>query len=370
MVHEGPLGAPAPNPLSPQQVTDMKKSLIAMAVLAAAGAASAQSSVQLYGVADVWFGTTETGVGADNIKQTGLSDGGVSNSRFGLKGSEDLGGGLKAVFTLEQGFSMDTGAAASAGFNRETSVGVEGSFGTVKLGKQFNAFDDVSGAASSVFDSDLAPINTVFASTSAAANPSNSIKYTSPSFNGFTGSVSYAFSEDKTAAQSAGKQYALSGQYANGPLTVGLGYAKFKLNDGDTTFVGSDSPFFDDLGVVGADASTTRLNGSYNFGPAVLKGSFGRVKLNDIDFKVNEYEIGVDVPLAANLTLSAGYAQSKGKLDGDTAGKTTGFGAAVAYSLSKRTTAYAGFNTTKDKDAAGDTIDKLKIFAVGVKHTF
>lgn len=356
----------------------MKKSLIALAVLAAAGAASAQSSVQLYGIADVWFGSLKSQAVTESSegklvgeRQTGLFDGGVSNSRFGLKGSEDLGGGLKAIFTLEQGFSLDTGAAgtvpgktgdSAAAFSREATVGLEGNFGTVKLGKQFNAFDDVSGAASSVFDSDLAPINTVFLSTAAATNPANSIKYISPSFNGFTGSVSYAFSEDKTGGQSAGKQYALSGQYANGPLTVGLGYANFDLNAGDLTFTGSGD---------GIDANALRLNGSYNFGPAVLKGSFGRVKEKDVaDYKANEYEIGVDVPLASNLTLSAGYAQSKGKVDGDTVNKNTGFGAAVAYSLSKRTLTYAGFNTTKFKDENGDTAGKLNILAVGVKHAF
>jgi predicted porin len=120
------------------------------------------------------------------------------------------------------------------------------------------------------------------------------------------------------------------------------------------------------------DVDVLRLNGSYNFGPAALKGSFGRVKdNNDSDFKANEYEIGVDVPLAANLTLSAGYAHSKGKVSGTTVEKTSGFGAAVAYSLSKRTTAYAGFNSTKTEfKFEGSPEFKTEILAVGVKHAF
>ena len=349
----------------------MKKSLIALAVMAAAGAACAQSSVQLYGIADLWFGSQKSQDRIEGVwvgeRQTGLYDGGVSNSRFGLKGAEDLGGGLKALFTLEQGFSLDTGAAgtvpgdSAAAFSREATIGLQGNFGTVKLGKQYNAFDDVSGAQSSVFDSDLAPINTVFLSTAAATNPANSIKYLSPSFNGFTGSVSYAFSEDKTATQSAGKQYALSGQYVNGPLALGLGYAHFGLNAGDLTFTDSD----------GLDGNVIRLNGGYNFGPVVLKASFGRVKDKSDDSKANEYEIGIDVPLASNMTLSAGYAHSKDKnAAGDTAGKRHGFGAAVAYSLSRRTLTYAGFNTSKEKGAAGDTVGKLSLLAVGVRHSF
>lgn len=331
----------------------MKKSLIALAVLAAAGAASAQSSVQLYGIADVWFGSTETGVGAAKLKQIGLTDGGVSNSRFGLKGSEDLGGGLKAIFTLEQGFSLDTGAQAAAGqaFSREATVGLQGNFGTVKLGKQFNAFDDVSGAASTVFDSDLAPINNVFASTAFASTDANTVKYLSPSFSGFSGSVSYSFGEDKTATADATNSYSLAGQYANGPFAAGLGYA------------------VKDLGAAGEDKAT-RLNGSYNLGVATLKASYGMVDYANNN-EVNEYEIGVDYPVASNLILSAGYAFSKAENGaGAKLTETTGFGLAAAYLLSKRTTAYAGATQATTENAAGVDTGKTTIYAVGVKHAF
>lgn len=331
----------------------MKKSLIALAVMAAAGAASAQSSVQLYGIADVWFGSTETGVGAAKLKQIGLTDGGVDGSRFGLKGSEDLGGGLKAIFTLEQGFSLDTGAQATAGqaFSREATVGLQGNFGTVKLGKQFNAFDDVSGAAATVFDSDLAPINNVFASGAFASTDANTVKYISPSFSGFSGSASYSFGEDKTATVDATNSYSLAGQYANGPVAAGLGYA------------------VKDLGAAGEDKAT-RLNGSYNFGVATLKASYGLVDYASNN-EVNEYEIGVDYPVASNLVLSAGYAFSK--LENGAGAKlseTNGFGLAAAYLLSKRTTAYVGATQATTENAAGVDTAKTTIYAVGVKHAF
>ena len=340
----------------------MKKSLIAMAVLAAAGAASAQSSVQLYGIADVWFGTAKVEDGAGNkiyganangikFNQTQLTNGGVSNSRWGLKGSEDLGGGLKAIFTLEQGFNLDDGTSAG-GFDREATVGVAGNFGTVKLGKQFNAFDDVSGAASTLFDSDLAPINNVFKSTAFAATEANTVKYISPSFSGFTGAVSYSFGEDKTAVTSANNNYALSGQYANGPLALGIGYA------------------VNDLVVGTGEDKATRLNGSYNFGVATLKASYGKVAYAT-NHDVNEYEIGVDYPVSSNLILSAGYAASKeDNAAGQRVGKDKSFGVAAAYLLSKRTTAYAGITTVNEKDGAGATQADGTIYAVGVKHAF
>lgn len=333
----------------------MKKSLIAMAVLAAAGAASAQSSVQLYGIADVWFGGVKT---LGNKAQTVVEDGGVDGSRFGLKGSEDLGGGLKAIFTLEQGFTLDNGAldknaagVTQTGFNREATVGLQGNFGTVKLGKQFNAFDDVSGAAATVFDGKLTPMNNVFASAAFATTDANTVKYISPSFSGFSGSASYGFGENKTATTDATNNYALAGQYANGPVAAGIGYA------------------VKDLGAVGEDKAV-RLNGSYNFGVATAKASYGLVDFANND-KANEYEIGVDFPVASNLILSAGYAFSK--LENGAGAKqaeSTGFGLAAAYLLSKRTTAYAGATQATVENAAGVNTAKTTVYAVGVKHAF
>ncbi len=333
----------------------MKKSLIALAVMAAAGAASAQSSVQLYGIADVWVGSlkSESLVAGklQGTRQTVVESGGVSDSRWGLKGSEDLGNGLKATFTLEQGFNIDSGAAA-AGFNREASIGLQSNaFGTVKFGKQYNAFDDVSAAQSTVFDSDLAPINNVFYSTAFARSENNTIKYISPEFSGFTGSFSYSLGENKTAGADATDNYALAGQYANGPVAVGLGYA------------------VDDTGAAGNDKAT-RLNGAYNFGAATLKASYGLVDYANND-EANEFEIGVDYPLASNLILSAGYANSE-KENGAGAKfeEENGFGLAVAYVLSKRTTAYAGLTRATTEDGAGVDTNKTTIYAVGVKHTF
>ena len=142
----------------------MKKSLIALAVLAASGAAMAQSSVSLYGVADVWFGSVKDGAPGARTSQTVVESGGVTDSRWGLKGSEDLGGGLKANFLLEQGFNLDSGAfsdtngdgVADTGFNRQAYVSLSSnSFGEVKLGKVATAYDSVSENTYSAFDSAL-----------------------------------------------------------------------------------------------------------------------------------------------------------------------------------------------------------------------
>ena len=322
----------------------MKKSLIALAVLAVAGAASAQSSVQLYGIADVWVGSEKV-TGAKAV--TKVESGGISGSRWGIKGSEDLGGGLKAIFTLEQGFALDTGVAAS-GFNREASVGVAGNFGEVKLGKVWTAYDDVQAASNPVFDSALTPSAKAFASTGYMANPSNGVKYTSPSYAGFNGIVSYAFDE-KTAGNAEVSAVAL--QYANGPFAAAVAYQTEQA--------------------VGSANSTdyTNLNASYNLGVVTLKGVYAQREV-DNGSKDQEYQIGVDYPLASNLILSAGYAYSENEnAAGVKQSDNSGLGLAAAYLLSKRTTAYAGVRSTKLDKVVGTDVT-TNVYAVGVKHAF
>jgi predicted porin len=315
----------------------MKKSLVALAVLAASGASFAQSSVTLYGVADIWFGSAEL-KGGD--RTTVLESGGVSGSRWGMKGTEDLGGGLKANFLLEQGISLDSGAVG-AGFNRQAYVGLSGGFGEVKLGNVYTAYDDISGAANSAFDSALAPQNNVWASTGYTSNPSNNIYYASPEFAGFSGAVSYSLNE-KTALKT--EATSLHVKYNGGPLYVGLGYQS------------------DEVYNTGVSTDYLRLNGTYDFGAAKLLVGFGSVDYA-IAADVKEWELGVDVPLSASLTLSGGVAVSKP----DGGSKSTGYAVAAAYSMSKRTTLYTGFHSSStDNTAANDN----KIFAVGVKHTF
>lgn len=361
----------------------MKKSLIAAAALAASGAVFAQSSVQIYGVADVWAGSQTVKVDGtkrypgdftlvpDYGSKTGLFDGGISNSRFGFKGSEDLGGGLKAHFQLEQGFNLDDGGQAEDGkaFNRQAWVGLSGGFGAVKFGRAYTAFDDVSGAAASVFDSKLAPINNIFVSTWASTRVDNTIRYETPAFSGFSGAFSYSFGEDKTATTSATELYALSVKYENGPLMVGAGYAKV---DGEADLSVLDELLGTSFGTVNASLDATRLNASYDFGVAKALASYGRAKAKDAgdSARTNEWELGVEVPLAANLALSAGYGRVTLKENGAKIGKANSFGAALAYNLSKRTLVYAGFNQTKLEDSPKTTELKQNIYAIGLKHTF
>ena len=300
----------------------MKKSLIALAVLGSvAGMAQAQSSVSVYGVVDAVL-HKDKGVPA------ALTSGGVSGSRLGFKGTEDLGGGLKANFLIEHGFNVDTGKMGKDGstFNRQAYLGLSGGFGEFKMGNVYTAYDDISGATNPVFDSVLAP-TAVWASTGYTSNPGNNLYFSTASMGGVSAAFSTNVKEGGTGVSS------VNVQYNGGPVYAGFGYQK----EGDTKF--------------------TRLNGSYDLGAAKLLAGYGNVKAGSA--KTTDLSFGADVPLGANLTLSAGYASSKA----DGAERASGLGLGVAYSLSKRTTVYGGFLDTKN--AGPDTR-----YGFGLKHTF
>lgn len=327
----------------------MKKSLVALAVLAASGAAMAQSSVTLYGIADVWVGSVEVDNGTTSTSTTTMVSGGVSTSRWGMKGSEDLGGGLKAEFTFEQAVNVDDGAAA--GFTRHAWVGLAGGFGAVRMGKTSTPYDDFGASSDAAFDSDLAPMNLGgFASTKYVGKTSNTIKYVSPTMSGFTGAVSYALDEDVATAASV---TSLGLSYAAGPLAAQVVY-----QSEDMSSKADEQTFF-------------RVGASYNFGMATVKGIVAKV--SDFGYAsgadVDEFQIGLDFPISANLVLSGSYANAD--YNTQAGGKEVGgFGVALAYIMSKRTTLYGGFGmVTTDYDAATPDVDVTAI-AVGVKHTF
>jgi predicted porin len=365
----------------------MKKSLIALAVLAASGVASAQSTVTLYGLADVYLGSqkskTQPAVGAStSLRQTVINSGGFNTSRFGMKGSEDLGGGLKANFLLEAGYDIDTGKAndyknpfdgktSNAIFGRQSWVGLSGGFGEIKLGKMWTPYDEVKGSGAAAFDANIfAPATNVWLSNDYNDRPGNSIYYSTPNFSGFSAAGSYSFGENKTnavagppavAAQDAGKIASVNVQYANGPVGVALSHQQEKPNGNAVS------------------KKLTQLNGSFDFRVVKLLAAYGQVKngttslfaiapaTTQVD-KSKEYQIGVDVPLGP-VTVSGGYARSKATLAaGGGEIKSDGIGLAAKYDLSKRTFLYTGLQLAKNK-LAGNEI-KNDTFALGVQHKF
>lgn len=323
----------------------MKKSLICLAVLAASGASFAQSNVTVYGVVDAFVGRT-TGTGVSS--KTSLDSGAISTNRFGFKGSEDLGGGLKANFLLEQGFSIDTGAAkgTSMAFDRQSYVGLSGGFGEVRFGKIWTAYDDISGATNAVFDSKLTPQNNVWMSVNYNANPANGAYYASPSVSGFSGAVSLSAGENNTAAavQSAHVKY------ESGPAYVGVAFQR------DEAFGAATEQKF------------TRVNGSYDLGVAKVLVGLGRVTATG-GARTSEWGIGADYLVSPALTLSAGYARSKDNAAVGTGSEVRkGYGLGASYSLSKRTSVYGGYQSNTATVANVET--DASLLAFGMRHAF
>jgi predicted porin len=333
----------------------MKKTLIALAVLAASSAAMAQSSVTLYGRLDAGLGQTKTTVNGVDLgsKQTGINSSTLNTTYWGLKGSEDLGGGLRANFDLQSGFAIDTGAGNPGLFQRKAIVGLSGAFGSVDLGRNYTAYDALRSATNNTFDSNLATTAAVWGNGIAdySLRTSNSVIYNSPNFSGFSGAVAYGFGENKTATNDATDTLSLHVKYANGPLLVGYGYQEEKQ-----------------LAVAGIqDKNKYNLIGAtYDLGMVKLVGAYNTVKNNTL--KDKEYEIGVSAPFGA-ANVAAGYTNSKSE-GFNTTNKGTGYSLVGTYDLSKRTTLYVGYNQAKTQTANGSIEQKNTVVATGVRHTF
>lgn len=323
----------------------MKKSLIALAVLAASGAAMAQSSVTVYGRVDLSVGSVKE---IDAGSQTKLIDGNLTSTRLGFRGTEDLGGGLKANFKIEHRFDADTGASEEPMWKGESTVGLAGGFGEVKLGRSSTIYDEVRGLSNSsiVFDSAFTPSgNGVFKSGGDYSSRfNNKITYNLPKLGGVYGGIEYALDEDATTdANMLGAKIG----YKAGPLEVALGLQQEKGKDNDYLMLAS----------------------AYDLGAVSLSGGVNQRRGNDASGDDTEFTLGVNVPMGA-VSLSLGYANSKTEVSGATTSKASGFGIGATYALSKRTKFYGGYRTNNTKDGAGTKTVDDRLFAVGIRHDF
>ena len=372
----------------------MKKTLIAFAALSAiAGVAQAQSSVTLYGLVDAYIGQTSREVDSTivasrvaKLKQNVVNGSGQNNSRWGMRGTEDLGGGMKGLFVLEGGFQPDTGASATISnqggglFGRHAWVGLSSGFGTVGLGRQYPAYDDLRGATNMIYDSNFATTGTVWGTglQDYQNRSSNSIKYVSPDFAGFSGAVTYGLGENKTATTDAENVASIHVKYANGPLLVGFAHQREKQV---ASVVGSLFGAGANIGVAAGPAAfnaTRKYNlvgASYDFGVAKITAQYNQAKgqtsatASASDKEVN---VGVSVPFGA-AAIAAGFSRAKSEGSGVGNGgsnKGTGVSLLGTYALSKRTNLYTGFLVTKVETQNAATETKASTFGLGVKHLF
>lgn len=329
----------------------MKKSLIALAVLAASGAAMAQSSVTLYGRADVNY--TWDNYGTPGFKQ---NSGGLGGSRIGFRGVEDLGNGLKAGFVVETGYNVDSTSTATSLGNRQSFLSLSGGFGELRFGRQYTLNDSFAGTYGGAHGTVWSNAGTVISSN--GTRNSNAATYISPNFSGFKVTAQAATKEEYTDAVGGGSRapYALGLDYANGP--VGIGFTASKN------------------GLAGDDA-IYQIGGSYNFGPVALIAAYEYDKNKDDEAA---YTAGVKVPLGATtIRATYGVVDQASAASGRSGSQSLFLGQKVKvaglgadYKLSKRSTVYAGYAYVKGEtgSAATDGKKTLNQVIVGFDHWF
>jgi predicted porin len=338
----------------------MKKSLIVVAAAASfASVAHAQSSVTLYGLLDA--GLTYTSNVAHNSKWAAGS-GGINQSMFGLRGSEDLGGGLKAIFTLESGFNINNGKFANNNgmFNRQAFVGLSSSqFGTVTLGRQYDAAQDylapltATGSWGGTYFAH--PFNNDNLNTNGGLSVNNSIKYSSANYAGVTFGGTYGFS-NQAGGFANNRQYSLGAAYQWQGLHLGAAYAQ-QNNPAANTSGASDGVLANTSGVLTGDFRQRQFGAgaSYGFGPALVGVAWTQSRVDNLvgaapgqrQGHTNNYEINgkYNVTPALGLGIAYTFTDARGygvNADGnDMKTRYHQIGAQADYSLSRRTDVYA-----------------------------
>jgi predicted porin len=366
----------------------MKKSLLALAALTAfAGAASAQSSVTLFGVVDMSAKNVTNSTASGSISLKSLGTDGIASSRLGFRGVEDIGGGMRAGFWLEAGVNPDIGgtntAAATAVnaaatstsptvsqfFNRRSTLSLMGGFGEIRLGRDYTpdfwnhtVYDPfgTNGVGSSV--------NTfgTFNGAGTLVRANNSVGYFLPAMGGVFGQVMVSAGERVRAP--ANKHVALRVGYAGGPVSVAVSYGKTDVDTSVATVT---------------DGDWTRFNvgGSFKMGPATLMAQYNTSEGSggaQNGAKIAHFVLGGTMGFGAS-TLKASYVKSDGKGTISTRDATQ-IALGYQYDLSKRSAVYATYARIANDGSATYAIGggtgapaagkDSTGYEFGIRHTF
>ncbi|MBW0448292.1 porin [bacterium M00.F.Ca.ET.228.01.1.1] len=324
------------------------------------GTAHAQDSVTLYGVIDSGISYTNN----DNGKKLWSAvSGATSGSRWGLKGAEDLGGGLKAIFTLESGFNAFTGAPNISGrmFGRQAFVGFAGHFGSVTLGRQQDPINDYvaqytsNGAWGGWYFSHPEDVD----NTDLGFFINNAVKFTSQNNGGFTFGGIYSFG-GVAGKMSRNQIWGVGGNYSHGAISAGLAYEEIRnpatAVEGYTNGGGFTNVVY---GAYLAAASSQNIFGvgaGYSDGPVQLLASFTNTTfkngVSNADVAFNNYEIAAAYSLTPAFQINGGYTYTTGRQNASSyRPKYHQFNLMADYNLSKRTDVYV---QTSYQLAAGD----------------
>jgi len=390
----------------------MKKTLLAAALLAGfAGAAQAETSVTLYGIVDIGVGYQQikglSGSGSDKASKFGLANGVQNGSRWGLRGSEDLGDGLRAVFTLESGFSSADGQSAQGSrlFGRQATLGLaSNSWGQLDFGRQTNVASKFFGSIDPFAEGfNMANIGTAFSSAN-TTRYDNLVLYQTPVFGGFQAGAGYSFNIDDSNATQTGFQTDANQRgittglrYVNGPINVAAAYDQINRSSrlGDSAANGTGDRIRSWLvggtydfevvklalvygqtrdGWIQASSITGPFSGSSLNAGQTLPGNLSTNIYRD-GLKVSSYLVGLSAPIGGATSIFGSWQRldpnnDKYYVAADNGNdKTTNvYSIGATYDLSKRTNLYAVASYAQDYAF----VDGLKstMGIVGIRHRF
>lgn len=365
-----------------------KKTLAAVAVLGAFAGSAFAANVTMYGIIDTGLGYTSTDKGyGEDVNKFDMRSGQNSASRFGVKGEEDLGNGVKVGFSLENGFSSDDGKLSTANrlFDREALLYVAGDFGELGMGRQGELAS--GNGRYGLFGGKVSPFSTGWSDIAGHkyvmgagfGRMDNSVTYKTPTFAGFNVLAQYSFKKDSTEAGREGssavdRQYALGASFTAGDLYL----------TGIVTQTNLESLGEKDV----EDPLTVSFGGNYNFGVAKLyvatqyfKDSDLAVKMIQNVEKVGEFDgfglsVGADVPaFGGTAKVLVGYMDAEDQTSDANDVQRYTFSVGYEYPLSKRTFVYGGagyYMDSYDKGSKDGYDDKASVAAVnaGLVHKF
>jgi general bacterial porin, GBP family len=339
--------------------------ILALAAAAVSASAHAQSSVTLYGTVDAGLDYISNQKSSTGHGTTwGMQSGNVSTSRWGLRGTEDLGGGLKAIFDLENGFSVVNGKGSNGGymFGRQAWVGLsQDQYGTLTLGRQYDALVDMiapMSATGSGFGGNIAmhPFDNDNLNNDVRMN--NAVKYRSATYDGFQVEGAWAFS-NQGGAFANNSAYTMGASWNGGPINLAVAY--FQGNQPGSTTNGAlsaGSGTDNDPMFVADRTRTLGAGGSYTVGPAKLGFVFTRTMVDsptqiaqggslnafDADYLTfNNFELNGRYALTPQLSLGGAWTYTDGSVsrtEGNASPHWNQFMLQADYALSRRTDVY------------------------------
>lgn len=339
----------------------MKKTLVTASVLGAfAMSAHAQSSVTLYGSLDAGILYVNNAGGHASWLQ---NSGSLSNTYFGLRGTEDLGRGLAVVFTLESGFNLNNGSyRGETGFNRKAYVGLKSDrYGTLTLGRQYDSVADYLSPLSAAgygYGNNLAGHPFDNDGLAQTFSIKNAVKYESASYAGFKFGGLYGFSNEPDGFAN-GRAWSVGASYNNGPLRVAAAY--LQLNNSGALAGSSAAATSADANIAASLQRTYGIGASYAFGPAVvglvwthsqIEGlgglssggqSIATAATGGRNLRMDNFEINGAYNVTPAFALLGSYTLTDGRMT-DSYGRSNprwhSVMLAADYSLSKRTDVY------------------------------